>query len=355
MPPVLLETLDSASVPDTPSSYRPNADPEPSYNPPVLPASERVENSFLEKSGKCFVDPALVDKETAAMNDEDVVRAIESECADVTPSSLKNCAVPNIVHLMIGSRFNFKQHHYYSILSIYQRLKPDAIYVHTWGQILDEEGLFEAAKRQFDLKLVACRVVKRVFGNLVHAFEHKADVLRLETLIRFGGMYFDLDVLVTRPLDVFFSNDFTIGAQYFPSDDKRYNNGLPYGLCNGIMISKRCSPFSRKLYDMFKQFDNSDWDRLAVREPYEVYNEDTSLAHVDESLVNIWPPVYLYEEKYLDNENYTRIVKSSRAIHTYHRSLGVEYTPSQIRNGEFGFEWGRLMKELLDESSPVSD
>lgn len=42
------------------------------------------------------------------------------------------------------------------------------------------------------------RDVTEVFGNPVWHYAHKADVIRLEALKEFGGIYLDVDVLVTR-------------------------------------------------------------------------------------------------------------------------------------------------------------
>lgn len=42
------------------------------------------------------------------------------------------------------------------------------------------------------------RDVTSVFGQEVEHFAHKADVLRLEALRDFGGVYLDMDVLVIK-------------------------------------------------------------------------------------------------------------------------------------------------------------
>ena len=43
---------------------------------------------------------------------------------------------------------------------------------------------------------MTCR--PQIFGNPVKRFAHQADVLRLELLLQFGGVYLDLDVLLLR-------------------------------------------------------------------------------------------------------------------------------------------------------------
>ena len=49
-----------------------------------------------------------------------------------------------------------------------------------------------------ELRLVRQRDVTDVFGNEVEHFAHKADVIRLEALRDWGGVYLDTDVMVIK-------------------------------------------------------------------------------------------------------------------------------------------------------------
>ena len=42
---------------------------------------------------------------------------------------------------------------------------------------------------------------KTIFGRQLRRFAHQADVLRLELLQQWGGVYMDMDILVLSPLD----------------------------------------------------------------------------------------------------------------------------------------------------------
>jgi hypothetical protein len=48
------------------------------------------------------------------------------------------------------------------------------------------------------LEMVKERDVTDVFGKPIEHFAHKADVLRLEALRDYGGVYLDVDVLVVK-------------------------------------------------------------------------------------------------------------------------------------------------------------
>ena len=75
-------------------------------------------------------------------------------------------------------------------------------------QVMREQigcGMSEAAAADAEQTrgLVALRRVRpptTIFGHTVRKFAHQADVLRLELLQTFGGVYLDMDVLLLRPL-----------------------------------------------------------------------------------------------------------------------------------------------------------
>lgn len=46
--------------------------------------------------------------------------------------------------------------------------------------------------------MVKSRDVKSIMGNEIEHFAHKADVIRLEALRDWGGIYLDTDVMVVR-------------------------------------------------------------------------------------------------------------------------------------------------------------
>lgn len=115
--------------------------------------------------------------------------------------------IPPYVHYVYGLSptfggrpFAFMQ--YLCMMSALRVLKPEVIYFHhvyepdgwyweQWKKAVKESGTTR-------LELVKQRDVTEVFGNPVEHFAHKADVLRLEVLRDYGGVYLDVDVLVIR-------------------------------------------------------------------------------------------------------------------------------------------------------------
>lgn len=115
--------------------------------------------------------------------------------------------IPPYVHYVYGlspsfggKPFAFLQ--YVCLNSALVVLKPEVIYFHhvyeptgwwweQWKRRVQESGITR-------LELVKQRDVTEVFGNPVEHFAHKADVLRLEALRDYGGVYLDVDVLVVK-------------------------------------------------------------------------------------------------------------------------------------------------------------
>jgi hypothetical protein len=299
------------------------------------------------RQSKCLLDPKLVEYKTVTQDDDSIVRDIESECAGVTEETLESCSVPNIVHLVIGDGFNFRFHHYLAMKSMHDRIKPEAIYVHTYGVVNDTFGYFKRANNEFKTTKILSRVVDTIRGIKVKAFEHKSDILRLEILIRYGGMYFDLDVFVLKSMRTFFNDEFTIGAQYWPNDDN------PHGLCNGIMVAKRCSRFARNLYSHYENFDNDDWDFLSVRFPLELFYQDRSLARAvwGDTIVNEWPPEGYYRLKGENADFDKDRLRAARAIHLFYRSYGIEHNFDDI--GGVNNTFGLMARQILGIKSPL--
>lgn len=94
---------------------------------------------------------------------------------------------------------------------------------------------------------------------LIHP-AHRADVVRLEALERFGGAYIDSDVWCLRPFGELEHGGFLMGWQ-----------GRAYGLCNATMIADAGSPFVSRWLAEYATFRSTGhdryWDEHSVRLP----------------------------------------------------------------------------------------
>lgn len=141
------------------------------------------------------------------------------------------------------------------------RLNPD-YEIHFWYE-------FEPATRHFDeLKdqMILHRVIapREIYGNPIPHFAHRADVMRLQILYEYGGIYLDMDTITVKSYDVFLEHKVVMFV------GKR--DGREYGLCNAVMMGEPGHQFFYEWLRAFKDFRSKGYDEyydeLACVYPY---------------------------------------------------------------------------------------
>lgn len=124
-------------------------------------------------------------------------------------------AIPPYVHYVFGLSPTFGNKpfdfiHFICLTSALVILKPEVIYMHyvyepnTWYWRRFVWDVEQSGTTR--LEMVKERDVTDVFGKPIEHFAHKADVLRLEALRDYGGVYLDVDVLVIKGAFCLFSS-----------------------------------------------------------------------------------------------------------------------------------------------------
>ena len=287
--------------------------------------------TYMPGPDMCRGDPTVAEMFTMRQTAIDAADAIDAECASMTEDQLATCKVPPVLHLVLGFPGKFDFYAYVAVKSAHDRLRPDAIYIHVFGKRFDPSPFLQRAIREFGIKLVSARDVHEVMGRPVEIVEHQSDVIRLESIIRFGGVYMDLDVFVLHPLDVFYNNELTMPAE----GDVAVNNG--------IIIAKRCSRFLRKWYSEYKTFDDSKWGDHSVLLPKKMAAEYPDLIHVDQDVLQSdWTDSYDRLAKDVIEEDYWRPV---RAIHSFIRLAEKRYDEESIKNVTSNF--GNMVRRIM--------
>lgn len=182
--------------------------------------------------------------------------------------SEEHTGIPRIVHFIVGqekrentqnqstSSSSFIFINYLNILAARRQLKPDKLYIHYhtepntfwWNQTKQDPDI--------NVTLVKSRLVESIFNKSVDQLAHRADVMRLEILINYGGIYFDTDVLALRSFEPLLSLADVVMANQ--DDDEKT-------ACSAIVIAKKNATFLRRVYDAYQSFDDSCWDCHSVR------------------------------------------------------------------------------------------
>lgn len=187
--------------------------------------------------------------------------------------------IPKIVHFVFGMKnpdpaFGFLN--YASVMSAIRVLRPSRVLVHAH---FEPVGLFwDLVRPKVELRRVP--LVQEVFGNSVSHYAHRADVVRLNALIEFGGIYLDSDVIVLRSFDNLLEHETVMGQEG--------ENGR-VGLCNAVILAAPGSRFLRRWLDNYRSFNESQWNRHSVVLPSLLSRQHPDEVHVLPFNAFFWP------------------------------------------------------------------
>lgn len=197
--------------------------------------------------------------------------------------------------------------HFLAIFSAH-RVNPDyEIIVH----LTDEPyGKFWMLAKQY------CRLnhvdrIESIFGNPISNPAHMADVIRLEALMKEGGIYLDLDVVCINPFDPLLNNEFVMGRE--PDS----------GLCNAVLLANPDATFLAKWYQNYRDFDTNRWNYHSVVLPAKMAAEDPSSITVLDKYSFFYPQaqdpahLYLWGRKPSLNDILKRLVKNGLGVLYY--------------------------------------
>ncbi|KAI9348197.1 hypothetical protein BDR26DRAFT_854177 [Obelidium mucronatum] len=312
----------------------------------------------------CFLEPIQVSHTSAEdfnaplLHDSQTAWSIlENQCSHVKKPALDRCPIPNAFHLVIAGTMTFKLHHYIALKSIHDIVQPFAIYIHGFEFPLTD-SLFKRAIREFNLKLIPSRNVTHVFQTRVHKKEHKSDVLRLETLIQYGGVYADLDVFFLKPLHNWTNFDAGYRGVKQPEDSYLTDHEAVLGVevegkkfGNGIILSKRCGRFVMDWYQHYIQFNNQGWGEQSLFLPMNLWQQQyknsatrNSALYSDELSLQ-QPDIKNKHLIYDSNPSLPWKFSRNHAVHLWYRSYGAEHTLQSL--AELDSAFGRLARYIL--------
>ena len=245
----------------------------------------------------------------------------------VDKSSLeRSCAkyVPRIIHLTwYGSnRPVFRFHHVISVMASLRFIRPqrvifwhDRVPTGKWWQFIQQK----INESTTTLVMMQRNGPKAIFGNPVLLSEHQSDVVRLEAVMKYGGIYHDLDVVIVRPLDPLFCYETTMGEE------------LPDSLCNGFFMSVANTTFLRLWYDSYRTFKSEQWGYHSVIMPGIIAKRHPELIHVEKDTIHKpnWTP-HERRQLYADGVFYNWTARNY-AVHLWYRFHHVDYDPESIK------------------------
>jgi hypothetical protein len=186
--------------------------------------------------------------------------------------------IPNIFHFVFGMAADFGSRpfslsHYLAIKSAVEINKPDTAYFHY--EFEPQGEWWEKAKPLLTLKKI--KAPDSFMGRHLNHVAHKADIVRLQALKEFGGIYLDLDTISVKPLHGLLNHSFIIGqelqAEYIP---KNWRQEIKHavrkkfqakktekiaGLCNAVLLAEKESEFVNLWLDSYGSFRSTGRDK----------------------------------------------------------------------------------------------
>jgi hypothetical protein len=193
--------------------------------------------------------------------------------------------IPNVIHFIFGLKEDFGEKpfsfiHYLAIKSAYECNKPNVIKFH---YKYEPNGEWWEKSKEY-LTPIRIEPPKEIFGNPLLHFAHQADVLRLDILIKEGGIYLDMDVLCL--------NSFTPLRKY------KCVMGIEdtVGLSNAVILAEANSEFLRMWYSEYKSFRSKGKDEFyvehSVKLPFKLAKMNPKMLHIEDKFSFCWPNYY---------------------------------------------------------------
>ena len=226
--------------------------------------------------------------------------------------------IPNIIHFIFGFKRQeneFDLYRYISIKSAIDVNNPEKVYFHykyePYGKWWDKIKPY--------LILEYVEPPAEIYGNNLYHYAHQSDVIRLQKLCKYGGIYLDIDTICLRSFKDLRNNKFVLGIQPNKAGTQIY------GLCNAVMLSEKNSEFALKWIDEYTTFRSkgrdTHWDEHSVIIPLKLaYNNPTLVTIIENNCFYnpLWYDInnYLFD-KNINVENYKKLVNKNYCIHLW--------------------------------------
>jgi len=181
--------------------------------------------------------------------------------------------IPKIIHFVFVGGRPFSFLHFLAIYTAWKVNLPDTIYLH---HTEEPDGEWWRMARPL-VTLHRVLPVTEIFGNPVNYPAHKADVIRLQMLRRYGGIYLDLDVVCINPFDPLLGKGFVMGIE--PGT----------GLCNAVILAQKDAPFLAQWQEKYRFFDGALWNHHSVVLPGMMARESPDLIHLADKYDFFYP------------------------------------------------------------------
>lgn len=158
--------------------------------------------------------------------------------------------IPKIVHLLYFGVTDFYYFHYVCVKSVIEHMADYQIIIYNSGKEPTDNKYWNEIRNHSKVEIEIIEVPEKYDGFPLEYFQYKADVVRLEQLYKKGGVYLDLDIYLTKPLDNLFKNN----RGLYLSFERKGTVGPPIegSLINCFLAAKPGNGFVKLWLESFK-------------------------------------------------------------------------------------------------------
>lgn len=228
--------------------------------------------------------------------------------------------IPNIIHFMYFIGPNSREFgfiNYLAVRTAFEIQKPDTIYFYYNLEPVNNKNWNRMKKY---VTMVKIDPPTNFMGTEIKYPQYQADIVRLQKLKEFGGIYLDTDILMIKPLTEFMNEECVLGGEGYIGHvpDLHTNDISKIGsISNAVIMAKPNSRFINLwLEELPEGFRKGIWAYHAVVLPFELYKKDTSLFSLKE--VEAFIP-FDFRDKYIFSKDIKQMLrlKQSYTMHMW--------------------------------------
>lgn len=226
--------------------------------------------------------------------------------------------IPNIIHFIYFNSPTARRFSYMNALAVktaYHMQNPKQIIMH-YNTEQEDNPHWQSIKPYVTLrKIGAPTKYKHIPLQYV---QYQADIVRLQILEEFGGIYMDTDQLLIKPLDDLLDNECVMGGESYIDHARDLHDVTKIqSLSSGLIMSAPYSKFIQKWIDRWPEgFKENVWASHAVVLPWEIAKEFPNDVKVLE--VEAFTPFDFRDDYIFGTDlNQLKRLKHSYAVHMW--------------------------------------
>lgn len=217
--------------------------------------------------------------------------------------------IPKVIHFIFFGFTKFEFIHYLAVRSAAEVHQPDQIFLY-YSQAPVDNPLWDAILPL--VELVPVTPPEEFNGVKLESYQYRADILRLQKLIEYGGIYLDIDIISLKPFDKLLNNECVLGIE---SGDQTLESAE--SITNAVILCQPNNPFIQDwLAATGNNLKDKHWAYHAVNLPVELLKNKQYNVHLEpkKSFMPFgWREPWIFD----DDQSKLDLLEDSYTIHLW--------------------------------------